>query len=260
MLGNVAFCRFQGQLIHLCRGIDCCDRRRIHSWFSPLNPPVTASAPASGQRLSQKEAIPMANTGIHSIDREPKFDLSRFLTSPGGQKNFSLRSKRRVVFTGRLSRFCFLSSERQLKSHRRFGERQGSYDYSPLRQRLYRRKFAYRNRRTPIATVTAITPSNAMKITRSEMIRAMHDEQHSLICSCRTSWLAASELRQIFRSAPQLQRKAAGKAPPSDGRIRRTWRTGKVYSSRTQETLAEMVGIRALGQLLHEPFSKARLH
>src|ERR1039458_5148383 len=54
--------------------------------------------------------------------------LLTFLNAPGGQKNCPLRSKRRIVLPGGLGQFCFLSPERPVESHCRFGERQGSYD------------------------------------------------------------------------------------------------------------------------------------
>jgi hypothetical protein len=59
------------------------------------------------------------------------------LNAPGGQKNCPLRSKRRIVLPGGLGQFCFLSPERPVESHCRFGERQGSYDYDAVRRRLY---------------------------------------------------------------------------------------------------------------------------
>jgi CRP-like cAMP-binding protein len=93
------------------------------------------------------------------------------------------------------------------------------------------------------ATATAITPSNAMKITRSEMIRVMHDERafsdlflsHLLARSMRTQ---ADLVDQLFNSSEKrlarLLLLMADYGEPGE--------PAKFIPPVTQETLAEMIG------------------
>jgi CRP-like cAMP-binding protein len=94
-----------------------------------------------------------------------------------------------------------------------------------------------------LATVTAITPSNALKITRSEMIRVMHDERafsdlfmsHLLARSMRTQ---EDLVDQLFNSSEKRLARIlllmADYGEPGE--------PSKFIPPITQEALAEMVG------------------
>jgi len=90
-------------------------------------------------------------------------------------------------------------------------------------------------------TVTAITSSNAMRFTRTEMVRVMHDEQafsdlflsHLLARSIRTQ-----RILSISFSTPA---KSDCQAPTPNADYGEAGKR-QVHSSITQETLAEMVG------------------
>jgi CRP-like cAMP-binding protein len=94
-----------------------------------------------------------------------------------------------------------------------------------------------------LVTVTAITPSNAMKITQSEMIRVMHDEQafSDLFLSrllARSMRIQADLVDQLFNSSEKRLARIllmmADYGEPGE--------PTKFIPPITQETLAEMVG------------------
>ena len=72
-----------------------------------------------------------------------------------------------------------------------------------------------------LATATAITACTALKITREEMIRVMHEEH--AFSDLFMKFLLARSMRiagRSGRSALQLQRKAFGEDSLADGGIR----------------------------------------
>jgi len=186
----------------------------------------------------------MAYAGIHSIDGGPRFDLAHFLACAGEGRRivhcdangalFSQGDSADSVFylqSGRL-RVTVVSAKGKeatitlLSAGDFIGE-------DSLTEPAQHRS----------TTVTAITPSCAMKITRSEMIRVMHNEQafsdlflsHLLARSVRTQ---EDLVDQLFNSSEKrlarLLLLMADYGEPG--------KPAKFLPPITQETLAEMVG------------------
>ena len=186
----------------------------------------------------------MAHTRIHSIDGEPRFDLAQFLSCAGAGRRivhcdskgtlFSQGDSADSVFyihSGRLRVSVVSANGKEatitlLSAGDFIGE---NTLVGPAGHRL--------------VTVTAITPSYAMKISRSEMIRVMHDEHafsalflsHLLARSMRTQ---ADLVDQLFNSSEKRLARIlllmAEYGEPGE--------PTKFIPPITQETLAEMVG------------------
>jgi CRP-like cAMP-binding protein len=186
----------------------------------------------------------MAHTGVHSIDGEPRFDLAHFLACAGAGRRivhcdpkdalFSQGDSADSVFylqSGRVKVTVVSANGKEatitlLSAGDFIGEDSLT---GPAEHRS--------------ATVTAITSSSAMKITRSEMIRVMHDEHafsdlflsHLLARSMRTQ---ADLVDQLFNSSEKrlarLLLLMAEYGEPGE--------PTKFIPPITQETLAELVG------------------
>jgi CRP-like cAMP-binding protein len=186
----------------------------------------------------------MVHTGIHAINEEPGFNLARFLSSAGaGRRIVHCDPKDALFFQGDSADSVFYLQSGRVKvtvvssngkeatiTLLRAGDFVGEETLSG----------AAVNRS---ATVTAITQSNALKITRSEMIRAMRDEQafydlffkHLMARNARTQ---ADLVDQLFNSSEKrlariLLLMADYGEPGADT---------KLIPPITQETLAEMIG------------------
>jgi CRP/FNR family cyclic AMP-dependent transcriptional regulator len=113
-----------------------------------------------------------------------------------------------------------------------------------------------------LATATAINTSTALRITRAEMIREMHDEP--AFANFFLKFLLARSMRsqadlvdQLFNSSEKRLARIlllmAEFGKPGEPEI--------FIPPISQETLAEMIGTtRVPRQLLHESLSQARLH
>jgi CRP-like cAMP-binding protein len=186
----------------------------------------------------------MAHTGIHSIDGEPRFDLAHFLACAGVGRRIVYCDPKDALFSqgdsadsvfylqsGRLRVTVVSASGKEATiTLLSAGDFVGEDSLTgPTEHRS--------------ATVTAITPSYAMKISRSEMIRVMHDEQafsdlflsHLLARSMRTQ---ADLVDQLFNSSEKrlarLLLLMADYGEPGE--------PARFIPPITQETLAEMVG------------------
>jgi len=114
------------------------------------------------------------------------------------QKNCPLRSKRRLVLPGGLGRLRFYLQSGRLRVT--VVSANGKEATITL---LSAGDFIGEDSLAGIAehrsvTVTAITSSNAMRFTRTEMVRVMHDEQAFSDLFLSIYSLAASELRRIL--------------------------------------------------------------
>jgi CRP/FNR family cyclic AMP-dependent transcriptional regulator len=182
----------------------------------------------------------MAHTGIQSIGEEPGFDLAHFLACAGvGRRIVHCDPKGALFSQGDSADSIFYLQSGRLKvtvvsANGKEATIAGDFiGEDSLTGTAERRS----------VTVTAITSSNAMKITRSEMIRVMHDEHafsdlflsHLLARSIRTQ---ADLVDQLFNSSEKrlarLLLLMAEYGEPGE--------PTKFIPPVTQETLAEMVG------------------
>ena len=186
----------------------------------------------------------MAHTGIQSIGEEPGFDLAHFLACAGvGRRIVHCDPKGALFSQGDSADSIFYLQSGRLKVT--VVSANGKEATITL---LFAGDFIGEDSLTGTAerrsvTVTAITSSNAMKITRSEMIRVMHDEHafsdlflsHLLARSIRTQ---ADLVDQLFNSSEKrlarLLLLMAEYGEPGE--------PTKFIPPVTQETLAEMVG------------------
>jgi len=186
----------------------------------------------------------MTHTEIQSIDGEPRFDLARFLASVGpGRRIIHCDPKGALFSQGDSADSVFYIQSGRLKVT--VVSANGKEATITL---LSAGDFIGENSLAGAAghrwvTVTAITPSNAMKIARSEMIRVMHDEHafSDLFLSrllARSMRIQADLVDQLFNSSEKrlarillLMAEYGEPGEPS-----------KYIPPITQETLAEMVG------------------
>ena len=186
----------------------------------------------------------MALTEIRSISREPIFDIAHFLTCAGiGRRVVHCDPKNTLFSQGDLADSVFYIQSGRLKV-----TVVSSTGKEATITLLSAGDFIGENSLTGavenrLVTVTAITPSYAMKITRSEMIRVMHDEHafsdmflsHLLARGMRTQ---ADLVDQLFNSSEKRLARIlllmAEYGEPGE--------PTKFIPPITQETLAEMVG------------------
>ena len=198
----------------------------------------------SGICAVQKEAIPTAYTGIHSIDGVPSFDLAHFLAFAGvGRRIVHCDPKSALFSQGDSADSVFYLQSGRVKVT--VVSANGKEATITL---LFAGDFIGEESLSVAAghrsaTVTAITSSYAMKITRSEMIRVMHDEHafsdlflsHLLARSMRTQ---EDLVDQLFNPSEKLLARLlllmAEYGEPGE--------PTKFIPRITQETLAEMVG------------------
>jgi CRP-like cAMP-binding protein len=181
----------------------------------------------------------MAQAGTHTIDGEPRFDLAHFLTSAGSGRRIVHCDPKNALFSqGDSADSVFYIQSGRLKVT----------VVSATITLLSAGDFIGENSLTPAAehrlvTVTAITPSNAMKITQSEMTRVMHDEHafSDLFLSrllARSMRIQADLVDQLFNSSEKRLARIlllmADYGEPGE--------PTKFIPPITQETLAEMVG------------------
>ena len=186
----------------------------------------------------------MTHTGIHSIDKQPRFDLDHFLACPGaGRRIVHCDAKGALFSQGDVADSIFYIQSGRLKV-----TVVSAHGKEATITLLSGGDFIGENSLAGAAehrlvTVTAITPSYAMKITRSEMIRVMHDEHafsdlfmsHLLARSMRTQ---EDLVDQLFNSSEKrlarillLMAEYGEPGEPTE-----------FIPRITQETLAEMVG------------------
>jgi CRP/FNR family cyclic AMP-dependent transcriptional regulator len=186
----------------------------------------------------------MVHPETHSVDRVPIFDLARFLACAGkGRRVVHCDPKGALFCQGDSADSVFYIQSGRLKVT--VLSANGKEATITL---LSAGDFIGENSLAGTAghrfvTVTAITPSCAMKITRSEMIRVMHDEHafsdlfmsHLLARSMRTQ---ADLIDQLFNSSEKRLARIlllmADYGEPGE--------PTKFIPPITQETLAEMVG------------------
>ena len=192
----------------------------------------------------QKKASLMAHTEIHSIDGEPRFDVAYFLACAGvGRRIVHCDPKGALFSQGDSADSVFYLQRGRLRVT--VVSANGKEATITL---LFAGDFIGEDSLTGTAecrsaTVTAITPSSAMKITRSEMIRVMHDEpafadlflSRFLARSMRTQ---ADLVDRLFNSSEKrlarLLLLMADYGEPGEPR--------KFIPPITQESLAGMVG------------------
>ena len=186
----------------------------------------------------------MAHTGIHSIDGEPRFDLAHFLACAGaGRRIVHCDSKGALYSQGDSADSVFyIQSGRLRVSVVSANGKEATITLLSAGDFIGENSLAGPAGHR-LVTVTAITPSYAMKITRSEMIRVMHDEHafsdlflsHLLARSMRTQ---ADLVDQLFNSSEKRLARIlllmAEYGEPGE--------PTKFIPPVTQETLAEMVG------------------
>jgi CRP-like cAMP-binding protein len=186
----------------------------------------------------------MAHIEIHAIDGEPRFDLGHFLACAGVGRRIVHCDPKGVLFSqGDLADSVFYIQSGRLKSTVVSANgKEATITLLSAGDFVGENSLAEGDERRSV-TVTAITPSNAMKITRSEMIRVMHDEHafsdlflsHLLTRSMR---IQEDLVDQLFNSSEKrlarlllLMADYGGPGEPT-----------KYIPPITQETLAEMVG------------------
>ena len=113
-----------------------------------------------------------------------------------------------------------------------------------------------------LSSATAITACTALKITREEMIRVMHEE-HAFsdlflkFLLARSMRVQADLVDQLFNSSE----KRLGQNSSVDGRIRQTGRAGDIDSKNLARDIGGNDWHHAIPcELLHEPISQARLY
>ena len=186
----------------------------------------------------------MAHNGILLIGGEPRFDLAHFLACAGvGRRIIHCDPKGALFSQGDSADSVFYLQSGRLKvTVVSANGKEATITLLSAGDFIGEDALngAAEHRST---TVTAITPSNAMRITRSEMIRVMHDEHafsdlflsHLLARSMRTQ---ADLVDQLFNSSEKrlarLLLLMADFGEPEE--------PTKLIPPVTQETLAEMVG------------------
>jgi CRP-like cAMP-binding protein len=186
----------------------------------------------------------MAHTGIHSIEGVPRFDLAHFLACAGvGRRIVHCDPKGALFSQGSPADSVFYLQSGRLKVT--VVSENGKEATITL---LFPGDFFGEEALNEVAghrsaTVTAITPSSAMKISRSEMIRVMRDEHelsdlflsHLLTRNIRTQ---ADLVDQLFNSSE----KRLARLLLLMAEFGETGEPAKFIPPITQETLAEMVG------------------
>jgi CRP/FNR family cyclic AMP-dependent transcriptional regulator len=186
----------------------------------------------------------MAHTRIHSIDGEPRFDLAYFLACAGDGRRIVHCDPKGTLFSqgDSADSVFYLQSGRVKVTVVSVNGKEATITLLSAGDFIGEESLTdatgYRS-----ATVTAITPSDAMKITRCEMIRVMHDEHafsdlfmsHLLTRSIR---IQADLVDQLFNSSEKRLARIlllmADCGEPGE--------PAKFIPPITQETLAEMVG------------------
>jgi CRP-like cAMP-binding protein len=186
----------------------------------------------------------MAHTDIQSNDGEPRFDLAHFLACPGeGRRIVHCDPKGALFSQGDSADSVFYLQSGRLKVTVVSASGKEATITLLSAGDFIGEDSLTGNTEHRSATVTAITSSNAMKITRPEMIRVMHDE-HSF-SDLFLSYLLARSMRaqadlvdQLFNSSERrlarLLLLMAEYGEPGE--------PTKFIAPVTQETLAEMVG------------------
>ncbi len=186
----------------------------------------------------------MTHTGIHSIDGEPRFDLAHFLACAGvGRRIVHCDTKGALFSQGDSADSVFYLQSGRLKvTVVSANGKEATITLLSAGDFIGEDSLA-RTAGHRSTTVTAITSSYAMKITRSEMIRVMHDEHafsdlflsYVLERSIRTQ---ADLVDQLFNSSEKrLARLLLIMADYSE-----PGEPAKFIPPVTQETLAAMVG------------------
>ena len=186
----------------------------------------------------------MAQIGIHSIDEKPGFDLAHFLACAGTGRRIVHCDPRGAFFSqgDSADSVFYLQSGRVKVTVVSANGKEATITLLFAGDFIGEESLAAAPGHRS-ATVTAITSSYAMKITRSEMIRVMHDEHafsdlflsHLLARSMRTQ---EDLVDQLFNSSEKrlarLLLLMAEYGEPGE--------PTKFIPRVTQETLAEMVG------------------
>jgi CRP/FNR family cyclic AMP-dependent transcriptional regulator len=186
----------------------------------------------------------MTHIGIHSIDGETRFDLAYFLACVGVGRRIVHCDPKGVLFSQGDSADCvfYIQSGRLKVTVVSANGKDATITLLSAGDFIGENSLAGAAGHR-LVTVTAITPSNAMKIARSEMIRLMHDEHtfsdlflsHLLARSMRTQ---ENLVDQLFNSSEKrLARLLLLMAEYGEPREQ-----AKFIPPITQETLAEMVG------------------
>ena len=210
-------------------------------------PPYAAADSLALRRAGltvKKEAILMTHTGIHAIDEKPRFDLAHFLACAGVGRRIVRCDPKGALFSqgDSADSVFYLQSGRLKVTVVSENGKEVTITLLSAGDFVGECSLAGTAIHRP-ATVTAIAPSNAMKITRSEMIRVMHDERafsdlflsHLLARSMRTQ---ADLVDQLFNSSEKrLARLLLLMAEYGE-----PGKPTKFIPPITQETLAEMVG------------------
>ena len=186
----------------------------------------------------------MAQIGIHSIDEKPGFDLAHFLACAGTGRRIVHCDPRGAFFSqgDSADSVFYLQSGRVKVTVVSANGKEATIILLFAGDFIGEESLAAAPGHRS-ATVTAITSSYAMKITRSEMIRVMHDEHafsdlflsHLLARSMRTQ---EDLVDQLFNSSEKrlarLLLLMAEYGEPGE--------PTRFIPRITQETLAEMVG------------------
>jgi len=186
----------------------------------------------------------MAHTGTHSLGGNRSFDLAQFLTVAGAGRRIVHCDPKGYLFSqgDSADSVFYLQSGRVKVTVAAANGKEATVTLLTVGDFAGEDSLAdeVRCRST---TVTAITPSNAMKIDRNEMLRVMRDEyalydlfmSHLLARSIRTQ---ADLVDQLFNSSEKrLARILLLMAGFEDSRD-----PARFIPPITQETLAEMIG------------------
>jgi CRP-like cAMP-binding protein len=211
----------------------------------------------------KKEAILMTHSGIHSIDGEPRFDLAHFLACAGVGRRIVHYDPKGALFSQGDSADCvfYLQSGRLRVTVVSANGKEATITLLSAGDFIGEDSLAGIAEHRSV-TVTAITSSNAMRFTRTEMVRVMHDEQafsdlflsHLLARSIRTQ---ADLVDQLFNSSEKrlarllLLMADYGEAGKPD-KVHSSHYTGDFGRDGRHHPLTR--------QLLHEPLSQAGIH
>ena len=186
----------------------------------------------------------MTHSGIHSIDGEPRFDLAHFLACAGVGRRIVHYDPKGALFSQGDSADCvfYLQSGRLRVTVVSANGKEATITLLSAGDFIGEDSLAGIAEHRSV-TVTAITSSNAMRFTRTEMVRVMHDEQafsdlflsHLLARSIRTQ---ADLVDQLFNSSER--RLARTLLLMAD--IGKPGEPEPLIPYVTQETLAEMIG------------------
>jgi CRP/FNR family cyclic AMP-dependent transcriptional regulator len=186
----------------------------------------------------------MAHTGIHSIDGKPGFDLAHLLACAGAGRRIVHCDPKGALFSqgDSADSVFYIQSGRLKVTVVSANGKEATITLLSAGDFIGENSLAEAAKHR-LVTVTAITPSNAMKIARSEMIRMMHDEHtfSDLFLSrllARSMRIQADLVDQLFNSSEKrlarillLMTDYGEPGEPT-----------KFIPPITQETLAEMVG------------------